>query len=74
MLDFSLVEVTDVRAGPHYLRAEGFAADGVTQVGAADGRGAILAAAHVERNVYVLRVPPGTKRVVALDAAGVPLD
>jgi len=70
ILDLSTVEISGTD-GPHLLRAEGFAADGVAAVALVDGHGSIVKRLPVTGNVYYDdEVPNNATGLEALAADG----
>lgn len=72
ILDESPIEDCIGCSGPHYVRVEGFAADGVAEVGVAEESGRIGARIPVVDNVYHLAALPDGDftRIFAFDAEG----
>jgi len=71
ILDLSTVEISQTDGQPHLLRAEGFAADGVTAVALVDAHGSIIKQLPVTGNVYFDdAVPSNVTGLEALAATG----
>jgi hypothetical protein len=71
LLDMSLLEASRSVNELHFVRVEGFAADGIAQVGVTNSEGTVLATTIVVDNVYRLEsVPVAATRLVALDSGG----